>query len=65
MVKVMNEIADALGKKTIAEFVKNKPSFKMFAAFGIDYAQACYPERPNVALAALCPLKNAAARKIS
>ncbi len=65
MVKVMNKIADALGKKTIAEFAENEQSFKMFAAFGIDYAQACYLGRPDVALAALCPLKNAAARKIS
>src|SRR3989344_8582602 len=60
MVKVMNEIADALGKKTIAEFVKNEQSFKMFAAFGSDYAQGGYQGRPDVALAALCPLKNAA-----
>jgi len=65
MVKVMNEVADALGKKTIAKFVKNKQSFKMFAAFGSDYAQACYLGKPVVALAALCPLKSAAARKIS
>jgi len=65
MVKAMNEIADALEKKTIAEFVENEESFKMLAAFGVDCAQGYYLGRPDVALTALCPLKNAATRKIS
>ncbi len=65
MVKFMNEIADALGGKTVAEFVEDEQSVKMFAAFGIDYAQACYPGRPDVAPVAPCPLKNTAAGKIS
>ncbi len=59
MVKAMNEIAHALGKKTVAEFVENEESFKMLAAFGIDYAQGYYLGRPEVALAALSPLKDA------
>lgn len=64
MVKAMNEIAHALGKKTVAEFVESEESFKMLAAFGIDCAQGYYLGRPEVALAALSPLKDAA-RKIS
>ncbi len=48
MVKAMNEIAHALGKKTIAEFVENEESFALLAHFGVDYAQGYHLGRPQV-----------------
>ena len=59
MVKAMNDIAHALGKKTIAEFVENEESFKLLAAFGIDYAQGYYLGRPEVTFVASSPKKDA------
>ncbi len=50
MVKAMNEIAHALGKKTVAEFVENEESFKLLAAFGVDYAQGYHLGRPDVTM---------------
>ncbi len=50
MVKAMNEIAHALGKKTVAEFVENEESFKILSAYGVDYAQGYYLGRPDVTL---------------
>lgn len=50
MVKAMNEIAHALGKRTIAEFVENEASLKMLKDFGLDYAQGYYLGRPDVVL---------------
>lgn len=64
MVKAMNEIAHALGKKTVAEFVENEESFKMLAAFGIDYAQGYYLGRPVVTMPGMSPKKDAV-RKMS
>jgi EAL domain-containing protein (putative c-di-GMP-specific phosphodiesterase class I) len=48
MVKAMNEIAHALGKKTIAEFVENEESFELLVRFGVDYAQGYHLGRPEV-----------------
>lgn len=50
MVKAMNEIAHALGKRTVAEFVENEESFKILAAYGVDFAQGYYLGRPDVTL---------------
>lgn len=50
MVKAMNEIAHALGKKTIAEFVENEESYKLLVEYGVDYAQGYHLGRPDVAL---------------
>ncbi len=50
MIKAMNEIAHALGKETIAEFVENEESFKLLAAYGVDFAQGYYLGRPDVTL---------------
>lgn len=46
MVKAMNEIAHALGKLTIAEFVENEESFRLLGLFGVDYAQGYHLGRP-------------------
>ncbi|GAB4509859.1 MAG: EAL domain-containing protein [Sulfuricaulis sp.] len=50
MVKAMNEIAHALGKQTIAEFVENEECFKLLAAYGVDFAQGYHLGRPDVTL---------------
>ena len=47
MVKSMNEIAHALHKETIAEFVENANTFTMLKDFGIDYAQGHYLGKPE------------------
>jgi EAL domain-containing protein (putative c-di-GMP-specific phosphodiesterase class I) len=48
MVKAMNEIAHALGKQTIAEFVENEESFRLLTLFGVDYAQGYHLGRPEL-----------------
>ena len=50
MVKAMNEIAHALGKKTIAEFVENEECFRLLAEFGVDYGQGYHLGRPDITL---------------
>lgn len=47
MVQSMNQIAHALGKQTIAEFVENEPTLSILRDFGVDYAQGHYLGRPN------------------
>lgn len=46
MVRAMNDIAHALGKKTIAEFVENEASFQLLQGYGLDYAQGYHLGRP-------------------
>ncbi|MHB8534632.1 MAG: EAL domain-containing protein [Sulfuricaulis sp.] len=48
MVKAMNEIVHALGKKTVAEFVENEASFKLLIEYGVDFAQGYYLGRPDI-----------------
>ncbi len=50
MVKAMNDIAHALGKQTIAEFVENEESFRLLVGFGVDYGQGYHLGRPDVTL---------------
>ena len=50
MVKAMNDIAHALGKQTIAEFVENEESFRLLVEFGVDYGQGYHLGRPDVTL---------------
>lgn len=50
MVKAMNEIAHALGKQTVAEFVENEASFNLLKEYGVDYGQGYYLGRPDVTL---------------
>jgi diguanylate cyclase (GGDEF)-like protein len=58
MVKAMNEIAHALGKRTIAEFVEDEESFQCLQRLGVDYAQGYHLGRPDTTL----PCKSLAAR---
>lgn len=46
--KAMNEIAHALGKKTVAEFVEDKESFFILTRIGVDYCQGYYLGRPVI-----------------
>lgn len=46
MVKSMNEVAHATGKKTVAEFVKNEDILNQIKVIGIDYAQGFHIGKP-------------------
>ncbi len=48
MVKAMSEIAHALGKKTIAEFVEDEATMELLRSYGIDYAQGYHLGKPEV-----------------
>ena len=48
MVRAMNDIAHALGKKTIAEFVEDEDCFQLLREYGVDYAQGFHLGRPEV-----------------
>lgn len=50
MVRAMNDIAHALGKQTVAEFVEDEASMKLLREFGVDYAQGYHLGRPEVEL---------------
>ncbi len=50
MVKAMNEIAHALSKQTIAEFVENEECFRLLAEYGVDYGQGYHLGRPDITL---------------
>jgi EAL domain-containing protein (putative c-di-GMP-specific phosphodiesterase class I) len=47
MVKYINEIAQLLGKQTIAEFVESEPILAELKAIGVDYAQGYYLGEPR------------------
>lgn len=47
MVRSMNQIAHALGKQTIAEFVENQASLDLLKQYGVDYAQGNYLGKPS------------------
>lgn len=48
MVKAMNDIAHALGKQTVGEFVESEDSLKLLTEIGVDYAQGYYLGRPDI-----------------
>lgn len=48
MVKSMTEIAHAMGKKVVAEFVESEAVLKMLEGIGVDYAQGYYTGRPGL-----------------
>ncbi len=47
MVQSMNQIAHALGKRTIAEFVENDKTLQLLKLYGVDFAQGNYLGRPS------------------
>lgn len=46
-VKALSEVAQALGKKTVAEFVENEAILTTLKEFGIDYAQGYHIGKPQ------------------
>ena len=44
----MNDIAHALGKKTIAEFVESEEVFQILIDLGVDFGQGYHLGRPDV-----------------
>ena len=46
MVQSMNQIAHALGKQTIAEFVQNEQTLNLLKGYGVDFAQGHYLGKP-------------------
>ena len=53
MVRSMNQVAHALGKVTIAEFVENEQTLALLQEFGVNYAQGYYIGKPMDDLAGL------------
>lgn len=47
MVKSINDMAHALGKRTIAEFVESKAILDILRGIGVDYAQGYYISEPH------------------
>ncbi len=50
MVQSMNQIAHALGKQTIAEFVQNEKTLNILREYGVDYAQGHYFGKPSATI---------------
>jgi diguanylate cyclase (GGDEF)-like protein/PAS domain S-box-containing protein len=46
MVRAMNDVAHALGKLTIAEFVENEACFRLLQEYGLDFVQGYHLGRP-------------------
>jgi len=47
MVQSMNQVAHALGKTTIAEFVENQETLRLLQLYGVDYAQGHFIGKPR------------------
>jgi EAL domain-containing protein (putative c-di-GMP-specific phosphodiesterase class I) len=50
MVQSMNQVAHALGKQTIAEYVESGDTLELLKGYGVDYAQGNFIGRPREAL---------------
>jgi diguanylate cyclase (GGDEF)-like protein/PAS domain S-box-containing protein len=50
MVQSMNQVAHALGKQTIAEYVQDSATLELLREYGVDYAQGHYIGKPREAL---------------
>ncbi|HQU16408.1 MAG: hypothetical protein B7Z66_10325 [Chromatiales bacterium 21-64-14] len=48
VVRSMNEVAHAMGKKTVAEFVESQQILHLLQEIGVDYAQGFYLGRPDM-----------------
>ncbi len=51
MVRSLNEVAHALGKLTIAEYVEDARTLRLLQEYGVDYAQGFYLGRPEAEIA--------------
>ncbi len=50
MVRSMNQVAHALGKQTIAEYVEDATTLRILRSLGLDYAQGNFIGKPREAL---------------
>lgn len=50
IVKSMNQVAHALGKQTIAEFVGDAQALELLREFGVDFAQGYHLGKPSATL---------------
>ena len=48
ILKSLNDVAQAMGKQTIAEFVETAESVKMLKLMGVDYVQGHYIGKPVI-----------------
>lgn len=46
IVKSVVQMAQGLGKKTIAEFVEDEPTLDLLRDYGVDYAQGYHIAKP-------------------
>ena len=51
MVRSLNQVAHALGKVTIAEYVEDARTLRLLQEYGVDYAQGFYLGRPEAEIA--------------
>jgi diguanylate cyclase (GGDEF)-like protein len=59
MVKSIVEIAKALGKQVVAEFVQNEACIEMLRSYGVDYVQGSHLGRPTESLPPRPPRRDA------
>ena len=50
MVQSMNQVAHALGKKTVAEYVEDETSLTLLRSYGVDFAQGNHIGKPREVL---------------
>jgi EAL domain-containing protein (putative c-di-GMP-specific phosphodiesterase class I) len=50
MVQSMNQVAHALGKKTVAEYVEDEETLKLLKQYGVDFAQGNHIGKPKEVL---------------
>ena len=55
MVQSMNQVAHALGKVTIAEYVESAETLQLLKEYGVDFAQGNFIGKPREALMNLTP----------
>ncbi len=65
MVQSMNQIAHALGKQTVAEYVETEATLQLLREYGVDYAQGNFIGVPRDALLSLAPPAPASDTKTS
>ena len=64
MVQSMNQVAQALGKQTIAEYVEDAETLELLRDFGVDYAQGNYIGKPREALMSITRLPASPVQRI-
>jgi len=55
MVQSMNQVAHALGKQTIAEYVESAETLQLLESYGVDFAQGNFIGKPRESLMSPTP----------